>query len=96
LPLPSAVHLSLVQFAVRTGGRDAYQRLRSSTGQAPGARLAQTAGVPIDTLLDHWRSRVIHDRPAPVAVPFGVVGAGLGWIVLFGLCGVGSSRWRAG
>jgi hypothetical protein len=94
--LPPAVHLSLVQLAVRTGGRDAYRRLLASGGQPIAGRLAQTAGVPIDTLLDHWRRRVIHDRPAPVAVPFGVVGAGLGWILLFGLCGVRSSRWRTG
>jgi hypothetical protein len=90
------VHLSLTRFALRAGGRDAYQRLLASGGRPIAERLALTAALPFDTLLVQWRTRVIQDRPAPVAVPFGVVGAGLSWILLFGLCGVRSSRWRVG
>ena len=95
-PLPPAARQSLVQLAVLSGGREAYQRLAGSAGRTVSERLSLTAAEPVDSLLRQWRARVIRHRPEPVAVPFGVVGAGLGWIVIFGMCGLASSRWRAG
>ena len=95
-PLARAARQALVQLAVITGGREAYQRLVGSAGQPMTERLALTATEPIDSLVAQWRAQVFRHRPEPVAVPFGVVSAGLGWIFIFGLCGLGSSRWRAG
>ena len=95
-PLPPVARASLVQFAVRLGGREAYQRLAASAGHSMSERLSLTAAVPVDSLLRQWRDQVIRHRPEPVAVPIGVVSAGLGWIMVFGMCGLRSSRWRVG
>ncbi|MEO8634766.1 MAG: hypothetical protein ABI587_05755 [Gemmatimonadales bacterium] len=95
-PLPLGARQTLIQLAVRSGGREGYQRLTGSTGHSMSERLSLTAAVPADSLIQRWWTQVIRHRPEPVAVPFGVVSAGLGWILIFGLCGLGSSRWRVG
>jgi hypothetical protein len=50
---------SIIQLAVDLGGRDGLDRLLSTPGPIP-ARLSLVAGVPFDTLVAHWRSRVVH------------------------------------
>jgi hypothetical protein len=97
LPKPVSVtaRLTLARLALSTGGREAYHRLAASAGAPIGARLSLAAGLPLDSLVSRWRARVIAARPAPVTLPSYGYAAGLGWVLCFGLCALGSSRWRA-
>jgi len=98
LPPPLGINArqTLVVAALRLGGRDAYRRLLAHPEASMAVRLSQAAGVPLDTLLARWRAEVVAARPASVMLaPFGPL-VGLGWTALFGLCALGSSRWRAG
>jgi hypothetical protein len=95
-PVSGIARQTLVASALRLGGREAYRRLLTHPEASMAERLSQAAAVPLDTLLARWRSDVLAARPAPVALPpFGPL-VGLGWTVLFGLCALRSSRWRAG
>jgi hypothetical protein len=95
-PLGPAPRLTLVQLALRLGGRDAYARLVSTPGRPMADRLARAARASVDSLVSVWRQETVRARPRPVAVP--VLGAllALAWTGLFGACSLRSSRWRLG
>lgn len=95
-PLPPGAHRSLARLAVRLGGPGGYRRLTADSARPLAARLEQAAGVPIDSLVERWRADLLARRPPPVSLPRFGVGIGLGWVLVFGLCGLGSSRWRIG
>jgi hypothetical protein len=93
-PVGNIARQSLARTALVLGGREAYARLMSDSTAPIPLRLAAAAGLPLDSLLRVWHASVIAARPRPVAVPaFGAL-AGLGWIAVFGLCALRSSRWR--
>jgi hypothetical protein len=98
LPHPLQVEARglLVHLALYRGGRQAYRRLISDTTSSIGQRLAQAAGIPLDTLLQEWRAVVLAHRPAPVSLPVSTVLASMGWIILLGYLSTRSSRWRLG
>ena len=94
-PLTEAARVSLVRDALRLGGRDAYRRLLRDPETAIGDRLAQAAGVGVDSLVAGWRNAALAARPAPVALPWWAIGVAVGWVTVFAGCGLSSSRWRA-
>jgi hypothetical protein len=94
-PLSEGARILLVRDALHLGGRDAYRRLLRDPDLPMGDRLARAARVSLDSLVRVWRSAVLANRPAPVALPWWAIGAALGWVSLFAACGLSSSRWRA-
>ena len=93
-PLDYQARLTLLETAVRLGGAETFQRFLATPPGPMGSRLAAAARVSEDSLVGRWRNDVLAARPTPVPLP--VLGAwvALGWIVVFGTCGLGSSRWR--
>jgi hypothetical protein len=94
-PLNVTARQLLVRVTLRIGGREAYQRLMSRPDQPIAARLVASAGIPVDSLVSRWRVELLEARPEPVTLPLVGPLVGLGWAVVFGLCGLRSSRWRA-
>jgi hypothetical protein len=93
-PLDYQARLTFLEAAVRVGGTETFQRFLATPAGPMGRRLAAAARVSEDSLVARWRNDVLAARPTPVPLP--VVGAwvALGWIVVFGTCGLRSSRWR--
>jgi len=94
-PLTDIARVSLVRDALRLGGRDGYRRLLRDPRAPIADRLAQAAGVTLDSLVVGWRNAVLAARPAPVALPWWAIGVAVGWVTMFAGCGLSSSRWRA-
>jgi hypothetical protein len=93
-PLGYNARATLVDLALRLGGRGAYHVLATSEDMPIGDRLAAAAGVPIDSLISRWRAEIIASRPEPVALPPWGLWIAVGWVVAFAGCGLRSSRWR--
>lgn len=93
-PLNSVARATLVDLALRLGGREAYRRLLASPAASVSSRLVAAAGSPMDSLVGRWRREIIASRPAPVELPPWGFGMALGWVGVFLWCGVRSSRWR--
>ena len=93
-PLSDAARVSLVRDALRLGGQDAYRRLLRDPEAAISDRLAEAAGVRVDSLVAGWRNAALAARPAPVELPWWAIGVALGWVTVFAGCGLSSSRWR--
>lgn len=95
-PLGYGAQATIVQSALRLGGRDAYRRLLADPAAPIADRLAAAAGIPLDSLLARWRAEVVASRPAPVALPTWAFVVAMGWMAVFATCGMRSSRWRVG
>lgn len=97
LPRPLGVdsRLTVVQLALRLGGRGAFQRLLDASDGPPGGAILAAAGVPLDSLLGQWHREVIASRPAPVTVTIAGAVTALGWTLLISALSLRSSRWRA-
>lgn len=93
-PLDYQARLTLLETAVRVGGAETFQRFLATPPGPMGPRLAAAARVSEDSLVERWRSDVLASRPTPVPLPAVGVWVALGWIVVFGTCGLLSSRWR--
>jgi hypothetical protein len=93
-PLGHDARATLVDAAIRLGGRDAYRRLLASPSVPIRDRLAAAAGIDADSLVARWRAEVVGSRPAPVSLPVWMFGVALGWMAFFATCGLRSSRWR--
>lgn len=93
-PLPYDAHATLVDLALRVGGREAYHRLVASTGAPISDRLAAAAGVGVDSLVARWRGEIVASRPMPVTLPPWGPWIAVGWALVFATCGLRSSRWR--
>ncbi|MFI5234100.1 MAG: hypothetical protein ACHQXA_00175 [Gemmatimonadales bacterium] len=93
-PLDNDGRQLLVHLALSFGGREAYIRLLADPEAPIPDRLAYAAGIPLDQLIGRWQAEVLAARPQPVKLPPLHLLAGFGWVVLFGLSGLGSSRWR--
>lgn len=96
--LPPAVDLvarrTLVLVALTLGGRGAYGRLMADSTLPIDVRVANAAGVPLDSVFAVWHGAVVASRPVPVELPgYGPL-VGLSWTVAFGLLAMRSSRWR--
>jgi hypothetical protein len=84
--LPAGARRTFISIALETGGSGALERLVATRGPV-AARLAAAAGVPSDSLLALWQSRVMASRPDhSLAFP---AMASIGWALL---CAAGSLR----
>ena len=93
-PLSATTRALLLALALDAGGKNAFDRLLDSPTQPLGVRLAAAAGIPVDSLIGRWRSRVLAVRPKTVAADERVAWGAVVWSVLFALAALRSSRWR--
>lgn len=93
-PLDYQARLTLLETAVRLGGPETFRRLLAIPAGLMGQRIAAAAGVSEDSLVGRWRTDVLAARPTPVSLPRRGAWVALAWIVVFGTCGLRSSRWR--
>jgi hypothetical protein len=93
-PLDYQARLTLLETAVRIGGAGTFQRFFATPKGPMGRRLATAAGVSGDSLVGRWRNDVLAARPTPVPLPPWGAWVALGWVIVFGTCGLRSSRWR--
>lgn len=93
-PLDYQARLTLLETAVRIGGAGTFQRFFATPEGPMGRRLAAAAGVSEDSLVGRWRNDVLAARPTPVPLPPWGAWVALGWVIVFGTCGLRSSRWR--
>ncbi len=84
---------TLLQVALRRGGRGAYGRLVAANA-SPAAALEAVAGVPLDTLLAGWRAAVVAARPRHGGLAAKRVAMSLAWVLALVLLVSRSSRWR--
>ena len=94
--LPGRGVRSLVLEARVIGGEGTFTRLVADTTAPLGDRLAAAAGVPLDSLLRAWHTRVLAAAPAPTRV-----GSVSGWmsvlvVAIAGALALRSTRWRLG
>jgi hypothetical protein len=68
-PLSHWARRTLVEVALRLGGREAYHRLLGSPEAPLATRLAAAAGVGVDAVVARWREEVLASRPTPVSLP---------------------------
>jgi hypothetical protein len=93
-PLSPWAHRTLIQVALRAGGREAYHRLLGVPDAPLATRIAAAARVSVDTVVARWRRDVLASRPAPVSLPPWGAWVAVGWAAFFAACGLRSSRWR--
>lgn len=92
-PISNVQRRNLVQLALTLGGTNAMERLLMTEGSVE-RRLSAAAGIPADSLLAIWSSRVRNTMQAPDNMSFSIAGAALGWILVCGSLAARSSRWR--
>ena len=93
-PLGALARITLTQFALRRGGRNAYTRLLADSTAPVADRLASASGMTADSLVATWRSAVVAARPSRVAMGWFTGVVVLGWIGIFATCALRSTRWR--
>jgi hypothetical protein len=93
---PFSVHVRqlFLAMAIEAGASGAFERLIRTEGQPLDARLAAAAGLPIDSLVRQWHSRVLAAHPKTVAADERAAWAAVGWGVLLIAAALRSSRWR--
>ncbi|MGH7656440.1 MAG: hypothetical protein ACREN6_17460 [Gemmatimonadaceae bacterium] len=93
VPLNMMTRSTLFNLAIARGGRSAYTRLRSATG-TPREVLASIAGVPIEALVDDWRTHAIAAAPHSVLPSGRETTALIAWTALFGFAATRRRVWR--
>jgi len=93
-PLGATTRALLLALALDAGGRNAFDRLLDNTAQPLEVRLAAAAGIPVDSLIGRWRSRVLAIRPKTVAADERAAWGAVVWSVFFALAALRSTRWR--
>ena len=93
-PLGITTRVLLLALALDVGGRNAFDRLLDNPARPLEVRLAAAAGIPVDSLIGRWRSRVLAVRPKTVAADERAAWGAIVWSVLFALAALRSTRWR--
>jgi hypothetical protein len=62
-PLHSITRAELMRLAFERGGAEAFARFRSARSEDVGDIIETTAGVPLDSLLTEWRTRILAAKP---------------------------------
>ena len=92
-PIRSTHRTELVQVAMAIGGAGAMQRLLTTTGGVD-ARLQAAAGVPTDSIVRAWVTRIRSGRKPSDDMSPAIAGLSLVWTLVFGAMALRSSRWR--
>lgn len=92
-PTVSAVRSGFLRHAIDVGGPGAVERLLTTPG-APEVRLQAAAGLPIDSLIGRWQTRVRQTRAPSEDLTIGIAIMSVAWAAGMGALSVRSSRWR--
>lgn len=93
-PLGFEARNLLVSTALAMGGSGAFERLTADSTAAVADRLARAANAPVERVVATWRSDVIAARPAPIRVSMREALLAIGWVGLFAVGAIRSTRWR--
>jgi len=92
-PLATSTRLSLLRYALETGGPRAYLRFVNGGGTI-SETLSRAANTPVDSLIAGWRAAVIAARPEPVTTTASMGLVALAWCAMLSLLTLRSSRWN--
>jgi len=92
-PLENPHRMTLLRYALQTGGPDSYLRFAETTGDMSDA-LARAAGMPADSVLAGWRRAVLAARPETVTTTPAAGWMAMFWATVFGMLALRSARWR--
>lgn len=92
-PLGPASRQSLLGLAMTIGGRQSYARMVAAPHEL-SAQLDAASGLPTDSLVARWRTRVLTTKAANTTMPPGLAFMSLFWVATCGGLALGSSRWR--
>ncbi len=87
------LRVSLVEEALAMGGPRAFERFFRTPGSI-GQRLEAAAGRPLGEVVARWQHHVVSAQRATEDINPAIVGAALGWTVLFAALALRSTRWR--
>jgi hypothetical protein len=95
-PLPAQIRETLVAYALERGGRGAWSRLLENPEAPAITALEYASTVPIDELLNGWRTLIMSNRPDTYSaiVPRGALA--VLWVLFFSFLAMRSTRWRLG
>jgi len=96
IPLSRTARSSFLAWSLREGGEGSLARFRQSEVGTVEERLAEVAGVPVDTLLASWRRHTLSAQRSAWAGLAKTPLAILFWFVFFGFLATRSTRWRLG
>jgi hypothetical protein len=85
--------VELFQLAIALGGARAMERALATRGTID-RKLAAAAGVSADSVVRLWVARTRSVPKASESMSLTVAAASIGWILVFGVFAVRSSRWR--
>jgi len=94
LPVGIGGRRFLLQEALAVGGDGAFERLTSTGDLALADRLANAAGVPLDSLLVRWSASVRAETPRGPARPVWELLLAAAWSAVLLAVVLGGSRWR--
>jgi len=84
----------LVQEALTAGGAGAFERLMPAGDRDLGGRLADAAGIPLDSLLGQWSAALRTGTTHGPARPTWELLLAAAWSALLLMAALGGSRWR--
>ncbi len=92
-PFDETLRGDLFLTALDVGGPGAWSRLRDAADTDVAGALMAAASMPIDSVVRHWRARLLTLHPNTVVLDTRTILTTLGWLVAAGLAMLGASRW---
>lgn len=92
--LPTSSRHHLFRIAMNAGGNGAYSRFASGAGRPLENRLADAAGMPIDSVVARWRADVLHAHPPSPTLSVLSAWTAVAWGIAVLLVGVRFATWR--
>lgn len=93
-PAPVALRAGFLKHAVAVGGSGAVDRLLAPGAGNYSVRLERASGLPIDSLVASWQTRVRHTHAPSEDLTIGIAIMALAWATGIGALSLRSSRWR--
>jgi hypothetical protein len=93
-PVSASARESLLRVALEVGGEGSLGRLVRSEVSAMGERLSAAAGVPRDSVVAAWRTRILAAAPVQVILTGATGWTALAWVLVLAFLALRSTRWR--
>lgn len=92
-PVPPAVRLNFLRYALMLGGDGAFDRLAKPAGTIAD-RIGAAANMPIDSVVARWQANLMSSPSSSTAIDVSTAVSSLVWACLCGALALRSSRWR--
>lgn len=92
--LPTSARHHLFRIAITAGGNGAYSRLATGPARSVESRLADGAGMPIDSLVARWRADVLAAHPPSPNLSALSAWTAVAWGIAILLIGMRFATWR--